>query len=374
MSYLLAQSNQAGGDLIQQSSQISTAVAQAFDNLWNITLSGGLYSSLCTVGVMFAIATLTFFIVEWTKNMLDNQERRAISDLIWPIVVVILMANNGQLLSQGTLALRNYINNTNNFVLNYTATTANLSAAFQQAVNMGAARSAISLAIQNCQNSGLEPQEQISCLNDAQTSMTQQYPEYFSRNSGVFGWMIDAIQRATQAGSDALNNGQNPLQAVFSSASSLVGSGVIEIIYPILLALNGAYQWAIELTMLTTALLGPIAVGSSLLPYGAKAIFTWLTGFLTVGMAKLSFNIITGLAGEIIAESKSDQPLFFLFVIGIFAPFLASGLAAGGGMSLLLQINKAGEMYATAAINIATGVATQGAITLAKKITPQEEE
>jgi len=136
----------------------------------------------------------------------------------------------------------------------------------------------------------------------------------------------------------------------------------------------GAYQWAIELTMLTTALLGPIAVGSSLLPYGAKAIFTWLTGFLTVGMAKLSFNIITGLAGEIIAESKSDQPLFFLFVIGIFAPFLASGLAAGGGMSLLLQINKAGEMYATAAINIATGVATQGAITLAKKITPQEEE
>lgn len=127
-----------------------------------------------------------------------------------------------------------------------------------------------------------------------------------------------------------------------------------------MLALNGAYQWAIELTFLLTALLGPLAVGGSLLPFGAKPIFAWLTGFFSVGMAKLSFNIITGFAGQLMATSRASQPMFFLFTIAIFAPFLASGIAAGGGLAVLTQINKASTFYANLAIRVSSMAATGG--------------
>ncbi len=53
-----------------------------------------------------------------------------------------------------------------------------------------------------------------------------------------------------------------------------------------LFALAIAFQWIIEVCMLLTALLGPLAVGGSLLPVGQKAIFAWLTGFFSVGMIK----------------------------------------------------------------------------------------
>ena len=128
----------------------------------------------------------------------------------------------------------------------------------------------------------------------------------------------------------------------------------------ILSGLNGAYQWAIELTFLLTGLLGPLAVGGSLLPFGGKPIFAWLTGFFSVGMAKLSFNIITGFAGQLMATSKASQPMFFLLTIAIFAPFLASGIAAGGGLAVLTQINKASSFYANLAIKVGSMAATGG--------------
>ncbi|MCC5612455.1 hypothetical protein LC612_38615, partial [Nostoc sp. CHAB 5834] len=77
--------------------------------------------------------------------------------------------------------------------------------------------------------------------------------------------------------------------------SELVKKSTISLV---MLAMNGSYQWGIELTMLVTAFLGPLAVGGSLLPYGAKSIYTWLIGYFSIGIGKLSFNMIVGFAGQ----------------------------------------------------------------------------
>ena len=116
-----------------------------------------------------------------------------------------------------------------------------------------------------------------------------------------------------------------------------------------MLALNNAYQWGLELALLLTALMGPLAVGGSLLPVGSRAIVGWLTGFFTVALAKLSFNIILGLAGQLIATAEASQPMIFLAFIGIVAPFLATGIAAGGGMAVLTQLTNGARWVATSA-------------------------
>jgi hypothetical protein len=75
--------------------------------------------------------------------------------------------------------------------------------------------------------------------------------------------------------------------------------------------------------------------------------------------------MIVGFAGQLISDSQADQPMFFLFTIGICAPFLATGLAAGGGLALLQQINKASETYGAIAAEAGIAIITRG-VSLAK--------
>lgn len=360
----------SGGDLLDNSVNASAEIAKGFDELWTDTLAGTLYSAISTVGILFAVSTLIFFLVEWTKQIINGEEQRAVTDFIWVLIVVALLANNGSLLREGTLGIRNLINNINNSVLQYAAKGADLREAYQRALGDEATRQAIKLEVENCQASSLSPEDAITCLEDAKNRLQNEYPQYFTGVSGPLKGMIERLDRIINAPIDAIKGNANPLQVLFSPFTAIIGGNIREIVTYLLLGLNGAYQWGIELTMLVTALIGPLAVGGSLLPYGARAIFAWLTGFFSVGMAKLSFNMIAGFAAQLMVTSRADQPLFFLFVIGVIAPFLATGLAAGGGLAVLQQINRASEFYGSLAINVGSAVLTKGAGALAKKIQP----
>ncbi|MHC5747113.1 MAG: hypothetical protein ACYTXT_35560 [Nostoc sp.] len=355
--YLLGQTS--GGQLAQEANNNAIAVAEGFNQLWERTISGEVYTRMCTVGALFAVATLTFFIVEWTKKMMALEEQRAYTDFIWPLIVVLLLSNNGSLLGESTLGIRNYINNVNTLLLGSTAAGLDLREAYQKAIGTEAARSAVGVTINRCQNSSLSQQEQIECLNKAKEDLKQRYPDKFGQN-GLFSWFTDAIDGAVDAFNDVNKRKANGLELILSPINAFVGSAITDIITIILVGMSGAYQWGIELTMLVTALLGPVAVGGSLLPYGAKSIYTWLVGYFSVGFGKLCFNIIIGFAGQLVADSKTYQPMFFLFTIGIIAPFLSAGLAAGGGIAVLTQINKAAETYSSIAIEVTKGLVTKG--------------
>ncbi|AUB43406.1 NAD/NADP transhydrogenase beta subunit (plasmid) [Nostoc flagelliforme CCNUN1] len=364
--YLLAQ-QVLGGELVKKASETNVFISAGFNDLWDRTLNGQLYETICKVGVLFAVATLTFFMIEWTKQMLNGDEQRAFTDFIWPLIVVVLLSNHGEVLGNSTLGIRNYINNVNNMVLVQTASGLDLRVAFQKAAGLSAARSAIGLAIERCRSSSLQPNEAIACLQQAKEDLSQKYPSAFDQNTGPFKWFSSAIDKVIEAPIEAIREKKNPIQILFSSISGFIGSGVTSTISLVMLSMNGSYQWAIELTMLVTAFLGPLAVGGSLLPYGAKSIYTWLVGYFSIGIGKLSFNMIVGFAGQLISDSQADQPMFFLFTIGICAPFLATGLAAGGGLALLQQINKASETYSVIAAEAGKAIITRG-VSLAKFI------
>lgn len=358
-----------GGELLKGAADMADGVAKGFDELWTETINtgsggGGVWNSMCTVGILFAVATLAFFMVEWVKNMLDGDEKRSYTEFIWVIIVVALLGNNGQLLGQATLGVRNYINNVNQFVLENAAASLDLRANFQGVLESQTARLAMGNAINNCQRNSKTNRENIDCLTQIKEQFQSEYPELFVKSGGgipgPLNNIVQKIDRTISSLGDAIENGANPLEIALSPVNAIVGSNLMEIVTIVMLALNGAYQWAIELTFLLTALLGPLAVGGSLLPFGAKPIFAWLTGFFSVGMAKLSFNIITGFAGQLMATSRASQPMFFLFTIAIFAPFLASGIAAGGGLAVLTQINKASTFYANLAIRVSSMAATGG--------------
>ena len=338
----------AAGDLLENAAGGGSLVAQGFDELWQNTLNGGLYAALCRVGILFAVGSLVLFIVQWGKQMLNGDEARAFSELIWPLVVGLLLSNNGAILAQSTLVLRDYINSVNKFVLEFTAADADLTAAYQQALGHAAMQTAVGSAIEECRSANLSNEQVVQCLTQARTELQSKFPELFkdpdsgdSYLGAAGSWIMQELGKIDQATQEAQGDGLPGIaNQILSGASAAVGAILTTFVTSLLLALNNAYQWGLEFSLLLTALLGPLAVGGSLLPFGSKAIMGWLTGFFSVGIAKLSFNIILGLAGLLISTAQASQPMIFLAFIGLVAPFLATGLAAGGGIAVLLQLNK----------------------------------
>jgi hypothetical protein len=80
--------------------------------------------------------------------------------------------------------------------------------------------------------------------------------------------------------------------------------------------------------------MGPIAVAASLLPFGGKPIFAWITGFLSLGFAQMAYNIIVGMCAVVIMNANTFDTNGFLVLIALLAPALALGLASGGGLAI----------------------------------------
>jgi hypothetical protein len=88
-----------------------------------------------------------------------------------------------------------------------------------------------------------------------------------------------------------------------------------------------------------------VVVGASLLPFGNKPIFGWLSGFLGLGIAKCSYNLLNAVVVMSVYYIGTDQNFLYQdFSMGVLNPLLAFGLASGGGRSLfnnLMSTNSA---------------------------------
>lgn len=97
--------------------------------------------------------------------------------------------------------------------------------------------------------------------------------------------------------------------------------------------------------MLLTAALGPIAVGGSLLPVAGKPIFAWMIGFVSLGIAKISFNIMAIITATVImngpGQDLNAEPdlLWFMIFLGILAPLISLALATAGGFAVFNAIS-----------------------------------
>lgn len=334
-------------DLINQAATNSQEISAEYDALWNNVLGlninqPSLYSALCDLGEFFAITTLIFLII---KMYIDVQDGKTASfaQIILPLVAGLLLHNNGAQLASLTLEIRNLINNTNNQILTTVVNGQDLKETYQQAVVATSMWDEIGKQIRPC--AALTGEAGVNCLEEA----INQSQEYKTAVKNAFAtepvWYAAFDEALNELESD-INNGSNYLEEGFPgfSVSSIVSKFLSPFLYPlwqsalfaILLAVTQGFQHALEIAMLLTALLGPLVVGGSLLPAGYPLpAFAWLTGFFSLAMAKVCFNIILGLIAVVInSQAATLDNIWFPTFLGIFAPILASALASGGGLAV----------------------------------------
>ncbi|MFN6561062.1 MAG: hypothetical protein RMY28_014910 [Nostoc sp. ChiSLP01] len=320
----------------------SQSIAEGWDKQWLDLLqkntNENLYGTLTNVGIFFAVGTLLFFMVQFLRDLLTYEYTRPISALIWPFVVVILLNNSGSgsILSNLTLGVRNFIDSANQQVL----VTADADKMYQQALSMSVAEEVAGSFLRPCQS--LTGEQQTECFAKAAEKVNILWQKY--RDSyGNKNW-ISRLQTKV----DNIRYGTGIVSE--TSFNSLLGSTVQTSLKNFLVSLQYAFQNLIEATSLLIAALGPVAVGASLLPVAGKPIFAWLTGFLSIGIAKISFNIIAVLTSAVIVNGPGQDAnvdpdlMWFMIFLGVLAPILSLVVAGAGGFAVFSAINNAASL------------------------------
>lgn len=277
------------------------AVTASYDTLWSSVLEGGLYQAIADVGVVVAVIALGLFLVQWAQQLLTGDGNKALTELIWPLIVITFLSNNGALLGTATLELRGIGNQINNTVLETAVANESLQQQYQQTRQGTAINDALSASIAECLENRPERQ-QPGCLAAARREAERLRSELGLTPGEENSWLGGAIQYV-------LRN--------------------------FLWGLHHAFQWLLEIVLLLVALLGPLAMGLSLLPTPAKPIISWLSGIAGAFLIKLNFNLIAGLAAYAVSlQETSFNSLLLPVLLGLLAPILSVLVGIQGGSAL----------------------------------------
>jgi hypothetical protein len=331
-------------DILQRGINTSQGIAETWNKQWLNVFQSELYHSVVSLAGLFAAGALVFFMIQFIRRMvLEEDLATSLQSLLVPLVVIVLLANNGYLLGNSTLSLRNVIHGLSDKVLSQTLLEVKLQDAIQASVDKGSVSTQISALLSQCE--GLVGQKQQDCFKSANQqaqAIIQDYQSKHPTGSQPFQGLTDWLNQLSQQANDfSQAQGGGISGSLFQGAGYLSGFlGAIS--QSLAQALLLAFQWAfaniLEIALLLTGLMGPIAVAGALM-YEGKSLWAWLTGFFAIGMAQVSYNIIVGLAAVVVVNANVTDTLGFLVVIAILAPALALALASGGGMVVFNIIN-----------------------------------
>jgi len=331
-------------DILQRGIDTSQGIAETWNKQWLNVFQSELYHSVVSLAALFAAGALVFFMIQFIRRMvLEEDLATSLQSLLIPLVVIVLLANNGYLLGNSTLSLRNVIHGLSDKVLSQTLLEVKLQDAIQASVDKGSVSTQISALLSQCE--GLVGQKQQDCFKSANQqaqAIIQDYQAKHPTGSQPFQGLTDWLNQLSQQANDfSQAQGGGISGSLFQGAGYLSGFlGAIS--QSLAQALLLAFQWAfaniLEIALLLTGLMGPIAVAGALM-YEGKSLWAWLTGFFAIGMAQVSYNIIVGLAAVVVVNANVTDTLGFLVIIAILAPALALALASGGGMVVFNIIN-----------------------------------
>lgn len=317
--------------IVTQGSKVVTdSIKAGWDSTWDIAFNGAIFKILADLGAVFAVCTLLIWIISFFNDFVNDRNYFKFGEIIWPFIVVILLVNGGSNLVTLTTGLRGIINTANDKVLTQILAQADLNTTLDALSNY--TDFSVFLKSQATQCYVLQSAEQQVCIdrviaqaNEVKSAYDASFLDVARALSNKLGRQIDSI-------------GKDPGAAIVGAASFQVNSVSLLLAESIMLASLSAFQALIEISFLLTGLMGPIAVGTSLLPIGAKPLYAWFTSFWSLGIAKLSLNIIVGLVAISVSISGENTGLSSSILLGILSPILALALASGGGIAIFNAI------------------------------------
>jgi len=331
------QNAEAGRFALQASADKSKEISKAWDYTWEQVLNGPLFEELNRIGLIIAAACLILWTISFAKKWLDSETggMSFFQELIFPMIVILLLSNGGANMRLLSMGMRSAINGLNSQMLEKVAAKLNIEQITLELADYAAVEGQFGNLRSQC-SSIVNQQKLVQCLKlqgEAQQGILDSYREKYGDSVRIK--RLEAVK---------IESAKDPVKA----AQQASGGGIfgfdplVEIVKIVLMAFQIAFAQLIEASLLLTAVMGPIAVGATLLPFGAKPLYAWLTSFFSLGLAKLSYNIISGIvAVSFYKQSGGGDSMGAAIFFGLLAPILALAAAGGGGLAVFNGITSA---------------------------------
>ncbi|MCC5641017.1 hypothetical protein LC593_35360 [Nostoc sp. CHAB 5844] len=330
--YLLAQAPGENQGLTISPETLNAAINGAemfvntFERDWEELTNGTspIFTAVVAISMLIGVVLVSFWSFHWYQMFSEEGfSTSVISEVAMPLLVILLLTNNGALLAKGTVGLRNTTVTLNKRVLEITRNGVTLKDAIRTVNFDQSFTFATQVALQNCEK--LDE-------TDVDTDGTEYSPRKNCIDRTIATAREEALkirrERGLNAGSG--NTWLNPEKAFKETINNAI-QGIVFVIFS---GLTAAFQYIVQLSFLLVAYIAPIFLVLSLLPVSTKAIYGWLSGWLGLTMVLVSYSIIVGISASSIVNSPSTDPILSQLIIAILSPILAVAIGIGTGMAV----------------------------------------
>ncbi|MBD2535982.1 hypothetical protein H6G97_44330 [Nostoc flagelliforme FACHB-838] len=312
------------GEIVDGAINGADIIYQSFENDWAELASGtsSIYTAVVAVSMLVAVVLVSFASLGWYRKFAEEGfSYNFVNEMVFPLLVILMLTNNGFLLANTTIALKDVSANLNRSILSITRNGVRLKDAIR---NVNADQSfilATQTALARCEK-----------LKDSEIDSDGKITS--PRQTCIKAKIEDAQREAQLArkkrGMSSGSGSWNPLDI----GGELVNSAIQGLVYVILSGLSAGFQYIVQLSFLLVAYVAPIFLVLSLLPFESKPLYAWLSGWLGLTLILISYSIIVGIVASAIVDKPSSNPLLMQLIQAIFSPLLAVAIGTGGGMSV----------------------------------------
>ncbi|EKU96620.1 hypothetical protein Lepto7375DRAFT_0087 [Leptolyngbya sp. PCC 7375] len=339
MSFVIAASV---NNVIEYAFESSESYHQGMIELVNALFKnpGTPFKVIVFLGVMVALVGGAFFFSRWPQRV---ERGEGFSSLVIIVVVVALLASNGALageMAQGSIYLAWAVEAK---VLQVTLTN-NLSV--EDTIQAAKAQDIITQTVAQKQRECERRQgdQAVLACKQAEAQAIKAQLAKVKDKEGWWSWIYNSVAET--------------IDEYTPSADGLIqtiGSGFETVAGLLLWALVSAWSSIFDIALILTALLFPLAAGTSL--FSSRPLMGWVSGMASLLLTKLSLLIVWGMVSAISLSQPSAVPFFLELVSAFFSPVLALVVGSGGGkafQSALVQVGTfAGAGYGITAVRIA---------------------
>ena len=270
---------------------------ETFQGAWPLLLESEFYGQITTLGIFLGLPLAGLWAYKWLFREQGQISRSGAQDLAVLLLVLFLIGSPGEgrgsMLANVTQAVHRVGYEVSDFVLRGVNEVVGAEDVIGEVGAQNAARLVVDRAIDRCGVSA-DPAVRQSCFDSAQlqaTAILEPWADPFNQPPWLTPLFNELFQRLQMARA-ATNTGTDFAGVVGSELSGVATSAAGALAQGFLLATGTAYLVFIEVAALATALLGPLVVGISLIPLGGRPLLTWTSGFIALGIARLTYVLI----------------------------------------------------------------------------------
>jgi len=333
--------SQIANGILQKSADLTQNTADSWEKVWDYAIFNPthnyLWDSLVDLGLKLALLSVLWMAFTQGTTFIKKQDYSSIALLtIWPIVISYLMSNNGVMLAR-TIEVTNVLARSETaqvYEAQIYGVSLYQSLMITKATSLG--MDAIEGIFSGCRD---KSQELLAeCLKERGTTAREVIDVLDREIAGSGTQVLRGLEKEygrVVLWTRRLSKERQPKSAGLTTAD-IFGRTFTRGIKTILHLIQWCFVNSLEISLLLSALVSPLALGLSLVPIQGRPIIGWLIGYFALWGIQIGYSMIAGLMAWVVVNSQLEAvaDLAFLAYLAIFAPSLATGAMTFSGMAI----------------------------------------